>query len=148
MARRRTRSRPMYAPEDAGRHQPDEGLAPDQDLARQRRVSAFVRLLDRLSDKKRTVFVLHELEGMPPAEIAELVNCPVLTVRTRLHYARRELAQMMRNEPSLSTLADLAEREASAKGTLKTSDESDKSEQQDPVNRATSRRTSKRGGGR
>jgi RNA polymerase sigma-70 factor (ECF subfamily) len=109
MTRRRARSRPSYAQEDAGRHEPDDGLLPDQDLSRQRRVAAFQRLLDRLSDKKRTVFVLHEIEGIAPAEIAEMVDCPVLTVRTRLFYARKELAQLMRSEPSLAAIAQAEE---------------------------------------
>ena len=63
---------------------------------------AFGRLLDRLADKKRIVFILHELEGMPPAEIGKVVGAPVLTVRTRLFYARRELEAMLAEEPSLA----------------------------------------------
>ena len=66
-------------------------IAPDEDAERRERVRAFGRLLDRLADKKRIVFVLHELEGVAPAEIARIVGAPVLTVRTRLFYARREL---------------------------------------------------------
>jgi RNA polymerase sigma-70 factor (ECF subfamily) len=68
-------------------------------------VRAFGRLLDRLADKKRVVFVLHELEGMAPGEIARIVGAPVLTVRTRLFYARRELEAMLAEEPSLAGLA-------------------------------------------
>jgi RNA polymerase sigma-70 factor (ECF subfamily) len=109
MARRRARSRPAYAPEDHARHEADTSPLPDQALARSRRMSAFHRLLDKLSDKKRAVFILHELEGLPPADIAKMVDCPVLTVRTRLFYARRELAQMMRSEPALAHLVDDAE---------------------------------------
>ena len=56
------------------------------------------------------MFILHELEGMPPADIASLVDCPVLTVRTRLFYARKELAQLMRTEPALAGLAAQGER--------------------------------------
>jgi RNA polymerase sigma-70 factor (ECF subfamily) len=106
MTRRRARSRPMYTHEEAARHEPDDGPLPDRDVALRRRREAFQRLLDKLSDKKRTVFVLHELEGLPPTEIAEVVGCPVLTVRTRLFYARRELAQMMRSEPDLAQLVE------------------------------------------
>lgn len=104
MQRRRARSRPTYTHEEAGRHESDDGLLPDQDVSRRRRLAAFRGLLDKLSDKKRTVFVLHELEGMPPAEIAKIVECPVLTVRTRLFYARRELTQLMQAEPSLAAV--------------------------------------------
>lgn len=108
MARRRARSRPQYSPEDHARHEADVRPGPDQDVARGRRVEAFRKLLDKLSEKKRTVYVLHELEGLPPAEIAKIVDCPVLTVRTRLFYARRELANLMRAEPSLAHLASVS----------------------------------------
>ncbi|MEM1032401.1 MAG: sigma-70 family RNA polymerase sigma factor [Myxococcota bacterium] len=110
MARRRARSRPKYADEESAPPEPSDDPSPDQDLDRRRRIEAFRRLLDRLSEKKRTVFVLHDLEGMPPVEIAEVVDCPVLTVRTRLFYARKELAELMRQEPSLHNVATLGQR--------------------------------------
>ena len=113
MTRRRARSRPTYTSEEAARHEPADIATPDQDVARGRRVRAFQGLLDKLSEKKRTVFVLHELEGMPPDEIATIVGCPVLTVRTRLFYARKELAELMRAEPSLAAFAELGERKKS-----------------------------------
>jgi RNA polymerase sigma-70 factor (ECF subfamily) len=61
-------------------------------------------LLGRLAEKKRIVFVLHELEGLSPTEIADIVGAPVLTIRTRLFYARRELEDMLAEEPSLAAL--------------------------------------------
>ncbi|HEY8945754.1 MAG TPA: hypothetical protein VIM73_15900, partial [Polyangiaceae bacterium] len=36
----------------------------------------------------------------------KIVRAPVLTVRTRLFYARRELVALLREEPSLALLAD------------------------------------------
>src|SRR5262249_2578363 len=83
----------------------DDGQTlPDEDAERRERMRAFERLLARLADKKRVVFVLHELEGMAPSEIADIVGAPVLTVRPRLFYARRELEAMLHEEPSLATL--------------------------------------------
>ena len=106
MVRRAARSRPVFAGEPVADHEPDGGMLPDEDAARYARIAAFRRLLDRLPEKKRTVFVLHEIEGLAPAEIAQIVDAPVLTVRTRLFYARRELAEMMQEEPTLAQLAD------------------------------------------
>jgi RNA polymerase sigma-70 factor (ECF subfamily) len=105
MHRRAARSRPVFADEpigDAVVH--GEEVAPDEDVERRERVRAFARLLERLAEKKRVVFILHELEGISPAEIAQIVGAPVLTVRTRLFYARRELEGMLAEEPSLSGL--------------------------------------------
>ncbi len=106
MHRRSARSRPTFVEQPESLVPSDAAPLPDEQVARRARIAAFNRLLDRLSEKKRTVFVLHELEGMPPIEIAKIVEAPVLTVRTRLFYARRELAEMLREEPALAALAD------------------------------------------
>ncbi|WP_231511011.1 RNA polymerase sigma factor [Chondromyces apiculatus] len=106
MARRAARSRPALTPEPLDDARPDERLLPDEDAVRQQRIEAFRRLLDRLPEKKRVVYLLHELEGLPPAEIATIVGAPLLTVRTRLFYARREIEQMMKDEPALAQLAE------------------------------------------
>jgi len=107
MHRRAARSRPVFT--DGLEHHAarDARPLPDEQVARNARIRAFYRLLDRLSEKKRLVFILHELEGMTPADIGKVVGAPVLTVRTRLFYARRELAQLLREEPTLAALANL-----------------------------------------
>lgn len=105
MHRRAARSRPLLQEATDDSLAPDARELPDDQVARGRRVAAFYRLLDRMSDKKRTVFVLHELEGMSPAEVAKIVGAPVLTVRTRLFYARRELLTLLRDEPALEFMA-------------------------------------------
>ena len=48
------------------------------------------RALSELSEEKASVFVYHELLGMKPEEISELVDCPVNTVRSRLNRARQD----------------------------------------------------------
>ncbi len=109
MHRRSARSRPVLTEELPGELVADEGQTlPDEEVERLERMRAFQRLLARLADKKRVVFVLHELEGMSPAEIADVVGAPVLTVRTRLFYARRELEAMLAEEPTLAPLAGSA----------------------------------------
>jgi RNA polymerase sigma-70 factor (ECF subfamily) len=113
MHRRAAKSRPVLTGEPPADATADvRDALPDEELARSERMRAFRRLLDRLADKKRTVFILHELEGMAPSEIAKVVGAPVLTVRTRLFYARRELQAMLAEEPSLAGVArEMAEGE-------------------------------------
>ncbi len=53
--------------------------------------SDFERALDKLSEPKRIVLVLAEVEGFTCDEIARMLEVPVGTVWTRLHHARREL---------------------------------------------------------
>jgi RNA polymerase sigma-70 factor (ECF subfamily) len=105
MHRRSLRSRPSFASDADDYEAVDAGPLPDEHAARNSRVRAFYRLLDKLSEKKRTVFVLHEVEGLSPAQISELVSAPVLTVRTRLFYARREVVQLLADEPELRLLS-------------------------------------------
>jgi RNA polymerase sigma-70 factor (ECF subfamily) len=104
MHRRAAKSRLVFSDVPENVAAVDQRAGADDQLERQRRVHAFHRLLDRLSEKKRIVFVLHELEGLAPGEIAKIVGSPVLTVRTRLFYARRELLALLAQEPSLAGL--------------------------------------------
>jgi RNA polymerase sigma-70 factor (ECF subfamily) len=102
MHRRSAKSRPQLVAEVLAATPKDARMLPDEQVARRRRMTAFTRLVDRLSEKKRTVFILHELQGLAPSEIAKIVGAPVLTVRTRLFYARRELTSLLREEPALA----------------------------------------------
>ena len=46
-----------------------------------------------LSDKHRTVVVMHDIQGVPHDEIARVLGCSEGTVRSRLFYARQQLQQ-------------------------------------------------------
>jgi RNA polymerase sigma-70 factor (ECF subfamily) len=107
MHRRASGRRPRLVEEEHAAPAVDGAPSAHEVLETRQRVAAFYALLARLSDKKRTVYVLHELEGLTPARIAEVVQAPVLTVRTRLFYARRELAGWLEEDPALA--AELAE---------------------------------------
>ncbi len=47
--------------------------------------------VDDLPDDYRTVLILKEMEGLRYDEIAQVVGCPIGTVRSRIHRARSEL---------------------------------------------------------
>ena len=49
------------------------------------------RALDTLDDDKRQVFVAFDLLGIPMAEIAVTLGCPLQTAYSRLHAARRRV---------------------------------------------------------
>ena len=112
MQRRAQRSRPQLVDASETAVTEDLGPLPDEQIAQRRQVRALCRILERLSDKKRTTYLLHDIEGLPPADIARMVGAPVLTVRTRLFYARREIVGRMSEEPSLRALASWIERES------------------------------------
>ena len=53
--------------------------------------------LQTLSVKHRTVIVLFEIEDLSHQEIADIMNCSVGTVRSRLHYAKKLLQVKLKN---------------------------------------------------
>lgn len=57
--------------------------------------------VDTLGPKHRIVVVLHYLNGLSLAEIAQIVDCPVGTVKSRLHYALRRLRVHLAAHPEL-----------------------------------------------
>src|SRR5437762_2487764 len=77
-----------------------EDLVARQDLSR-----AVERAMAALREEQRTAIVLKEYHGLTFQEIAELVGCPLSTVKTRLYQGltvlRRELAKDGRMETKL-----------------------------------------------
>lgn len=53
--------------------------------------------LQKLSLKHRTVVILHEIEGLEHAEIAEITRTSTGTVRSRLHYAKQQLQSYLQD---------------------------------------------------
>jgi len=102
---RAARSRPRLGNELLDEPAAPEGDSPVDHAARNQRLRALYKILDTLSDKKRAVFILHDLDGVPAAQIAAMVDSPVLTVRTRLFYARREVYAAMAGDPTLESIA-------------------------------------------
>lgn len=102
---RAARSRPRLGNELLDEPAAPEGDSPVDHAARNQRLRALYKILDTLSDKKRAVFILHDLDGVPAAQIAAMVDSPVLTVRTRLFYARREVYAAMAEDPTLESIA-------------------------------------------
>jgi RNA polymerase sigma-70 factor, ECF subfamily len=100
LQRLRKRKRLAEVSDETVPEAPDDGT-PERGLDARRRLNAVYNILDRLSPKKRVVFILHEIEGREPKEIAQIVGAPVLTVRTRLHYARKEFYAFVAREPKL-----------------------------------------------
>lgn len=94
-----TAAEPLQEVEAAGR-------SPEQQALVRAREVAIREVLASLSEKKRTVFVLADLEGLSSPEVAEVLGVPDATVRTRLFHARRAVAAAVRAHPGLADLLD------------------------------------------
>ena len=63
----------------------------DRDTYLQELKEKLNEAMQKLSIKHRTVVTLFEIDGLSHQEIAEVMNCSVGTVRSRLHYAKQLL---------------------------------------------------------
>jgi RNA polymerase sigma factor (sigma-70 family) len=75
--------------------------SPDAELERSRVHDALTRAMDVLSTEQRAVVDLTYFHGLGYRDIAEILSCPVDTVKTRMFHARRRLKQALSG-----TLAD------------------------------------------
>ena len=78
-----------------------DGETPDAVLASKQIASAVNFAIEALSDDLRQAITLREIEGLTYEEIAELMNCPIGTVRSRIFRAREAIALKLR--PLLDT---------------------------------------------
>jgi len=94
--RKRKRQRVfLFLTERQSRTDGEQSHDPRGRLLERERIKTLYRLLDKLAEKKRTTFVLYEMQGMPVEKIAEISDVPVNTVRSRLIAARAELSRYM-----------------------------------------------------
>ena len=78
-----------------------DGETPDAVLASKQIAAAVNFAIEALSDDLRQAITLREIEGLTYEEIAELMNCPIGTVRSRIFRAREAIASRLR--PLLDT---------------------------------------------
>lgn len=67
----------------------------DRELDRLELRDSLVQALESLSAEHRAVVTLTYYEGCTYREIADILDCPVNTVKTRMFYARRQLREAL-----------------------------------------------------
>lgn len=87
------------ASEDVLQSEERQSPSSQAELSELRRV--VLDAVDTLGPKHRVVVVLHYLNGLNLAEIAEIVGCPIGTVKSRLHYALLRLRVHLSSHPEL-----------------------------------------------
>ena len=74
---------------------PSEYVRPGAALERSEEEAQLQSAMGRLSHEHREVLVLKDIEGLKYEVIAELLDVPIGTVRSRLHRARLELRELL-----------------------------------------------------
>lgn len=97
---RRRRRKPTasveHVREESGHEPVDPGEGPDCRLEQEERVRQVQAGLAELSEEHRSVLVLKEMEGYRYEEIAEMLEVPIGTVRSRLFRARMQLRDILK----------------------------------------------------
>lgn len=78
-----------------------DGETPEAVLASREIAEAVNKAIDALSEDLRQAITLREIEGLSYDEIADVMNCPIGTVRSRIFRAREAIAERLR--PLLGT---------------------------------------------
>jgi RNA polymerase sigma factor (sigma-70 family) len=95
----RARTRQDEPVEDHGlEHRPSPDAGPDHALGRDRTRTALLSAMDDLSPDHRAVIDLTYFHEIGYREIAEIMDCPVDTVKTRMFHARRHLRRRLAGE--------------------------------------------------
>jgi RNA polymerase sigma-70 factor (ECF subfamily) len=77
---------------------------PESVLASKEIAATVQKAMEELPDDLRTAIELREIEGLSYEEIANIMNCPIGTVRSRIFRAREAIAAKLR--PLLDTRKD------------------------------------------
>lgn len=79
-------------------HEPEFALDEDpfELLIVREQEEEFMAMLNHLSEAHRSVILLHFLEEFPLTHIAEITGVTVGTVKSRLHYAKKELRNLLK----------------------------------------------------
>lgn len=81
--------------EEWARTAADPGARPDLEASRGEERERIARALDSLPPHHRTIIILSDIEGLPYREIAQVLGCPIGTVMSRLHNARKRLRALL-----------------------------------------------------
>lgn len=98
MRRASDRHEPLEGPErdDAPQRQlADEGPGTDVDAHRSEAERLVAEALAQLDEAQRSIIVLRDIQGLGYDEIADILDLPRGTVKSRLHRARAELARVL-----------------------------------------------------
>ena len=93
---RRRRVRESFARVFGAATEPEVETGPGESLERKEAEKRVASILSRMTQKKRDVFVLFEIEEMTGDDVAARLGIPVDTVWTRLHHARKDFARIGR----------------------------------------------------
>lgn len=97
---RRRREKPTVSVEHArevlGQEPADRGNPPEARMEREERACQVQAGLAKLSEEHRSILILREIDDCSYEQIAEILELPIGTIRSRLHRARLQLRDQLK----------------------------------------------------
>jgi len=72
-----------------------QGADPETDALRRESMERFNQALSSLDEDHRTVLLMAFVGNLSYADIGQAMGCPEGTIKTRVHYARKKLRELM-----------------------------------------------------
>ena len=74
---------------------PGDGDDPSELLIREEQEAEFMQALNQLPAPQRAVLLLHFIEDFPLDDIARIIDANLGTVKSRIHYAKKALRELL-----------------------------------------------------
>ena len=83
---------------DKKRELPDPTTPVDVEIQRRENAEILHNALKQLDDKYKEILILFDIQNIPQNEIADILSLPIGTVKSRIHRARVELANILKGK--------------------------------------------------
>ncbi len=97
---RKAKKSPFLSPNWEKEPEPidEETRRPDAEAVRKQFEERVRKAMEKLSEDQRATLILREIEGLSYQEIAEVMECSLGTVMSRIHYGRKRLRELLKDE--------------------------------------------------
>jgi len=82
----------------------DDGPGPAEEAERNARESAMQRALNKIPEYQKSMLIMYHVENLTYEEIADSLDLPIGTVKSRLNRARLSLRELLAKESELFSL--------------------------------------------
>ena len=90
----------VFSPDDLPESASSRELTPDECVSQSTEQAIIMQAVKQLNEDQRSVLMLHDAEGYTLVELAEIMQTPIGTLKSRLHRGRNKVKEMTEMELS------------------------------------------------
>lgn len=84
--------------EEKGDFQPSSDTNVQKQALTELNYELILNIMEKLNEDERLIIKLRDIDGLSYSEISEIMNIPIGTVKSKLHYARKKLRKLIEEE--------------------------------------------------